>query len=49
VKDYRCPQCGRLLFKSDAPAGSVQIACEVCRKVRTLPVAIKPTNVQTTR
>jgi phage FluMu protein Com len=49
MKDYRCPKCGRLLFKSDAPAGYVQIACEICRRVRTLPVATKALKVQTTR
>jgi len=40
---YRCPSCGRLLFKSDAPAGTVQTNCPQCKRVRS--VEVKPTPV----
>ena len=48
MKDYRCPECGRLLFKSDAAAGTIQTVCPRCRwavrsvkiESRTLPPKI---------
>ena len=42
MKEYRCKDCGRLLFKSDAPTGTVQTFCPRCRALRAVkltPVA----------
>ena len=47
MKEYRCPECGRLLFKTDAAAGNVQTLCRECKAIRT--VAVKAATVQTTR
>lgn len=41
MNEYRCPECGRLLFKSDAPSGTVQTVCKPCKAIRTYPVALK--------
>lgn len=38
--EYHCPECGRLLFKSDASAGVVQTPCPKCRAIRTVPVRL---------
>ena len=48
LKDYRCPRCERLLFKAEG-SGLVQVQCDHCRKVRTMPLATKAVKVQTTR
>jgi phage FluMu protein Com len=40
AQPYRCPACGKLLFKSDAEAGQVETFCRLCKRVRT--VAVKP-------
>lgn len=48
MRDYRCPGCGRLLFKADVAVGTVQIPCKDCRRLRTFPIATKDTPSHTT-
>jgi len=38
VIEYRCPACGRLLFKSDSTQGKVQLPCPRCGAIRLLQV-----------
>ena len=45
----RCPECGRLLFKTDVEAGAVQIFCNDCRKLRMVYLDRKVVTPQTTR
>jgi len=40
--EHRCPACSRLLGKSDGKAGTLQIACPRCKKVRTFHVGPVP-------
>lgn len=35
-REYRCKDCGKLLFKSDAPQGTVQAFCQRCRALRAV-------------
>jgi phage FluMu protein Com len=45
----RCPECGRLLFKTDLSAGTIQTFCKDCRAVRTVHLDQKVITPQTTR
>lgn len=36
MNEYRCPKCGKLLFKSDAPTGRVQAFCRPCGALRVV-------------
>lgn len=38
MKDFVCPKCQRLLFKSDAEQGRVQVPCPRCKRLRTIDV-----------
>jgi len=38
LKDYRCPACGRLLFKSDATVGQVEALCRRCKETKLTPL-----------
>lgn len=42
VQPYRCPSCGKLLFKSDADAGRVETFCHQCKKLRVVEVRPNP-------
>jgi DNA-directed RNA polymerase subunit RPC12/RpoP len=42
VIGYRCPKCGKLLFKSDAPQGAVQVPCPRCGAIRLVKVGPQP-------
>jgi phage FluMu protein Com len=42
VRPYRCPTCGKLLFKSDAEAGRVETRCRTCKVLRTINVRAPP-------
>lgn len=42
LTEYRCPSCGKLLFKSDAPTGVVQTPCPRCRAVKLVKVQSPP-------
>jgi formylmethanofuran dehydrogenase subunit E len=48
VKDYRCPQCNRLLFQSDAPAGNVKTVCRTCMGLKVVHLDPKKVKPQTT-
>jgi len=49
MKDYRCPNCGKVLFKAEGN-GLVQILCRPCgNKIRSVTVEQKAATVQTTR
>ena len=49
MKDYRCPNCGKVLFKAEGN-GLVQILCRPCgNKIRSVTVEHKSATVQTTR
>lgn len=41
--EYRCLKCGRLLFKSDAATGRVQIPCPRCETVQMIALKPSPT------
>jgi uncharacterized Zn finger protein (UPF0148 family) len=47
MKDYRCPACGRLLFRYDVLAGNVQAFCKSCQRNRTLVIDHKQVTAQT--
>jgi len=46
--EYRCPDCKRLLFKSDCPGGRVQVPCPRCGTVKMVRV-IPPIRLVTAR
>lgn len=47
--EYKCPSCGKLLFKSDAPTGQVQLPCPRCRAVRLVSVRPPPVRLTAVR
>lgn len=47
VQPYRCPDCGKLLFKSDAEAGRVETFCRTCKTLVKLEV--RPNAARLTR
>lgn len=46
--EYRCT-CGKLLFKSDAPAGRVQVPCPRCGTVKMVVVRPPPVRLTAVR
>jgi phage FluMu protein Com len=42
VQPYRCPTCGKLLFKSDADAGRVETYCRPCKVLRSIELKAAP-------
>jgi DNA-directed RNA polymerase subunit RPC12/RpoP len=49
MKDYRCPECGRLLFKSDTSSGTIQTYCKTCGALRIIHLDHKVMTPHTTR
>jgi phage FluMu protein Com len=49
VKDFHCPQCNRLLFKSDADQGRVQVPCPRCKTMRMVDLARRPPRLAVVR
>jgi hypothetical protein len=45
----RCPECGRLLFKTDDNTRVVQTFCKDCNALRIVRLDQKTVTVQTTR
>lgn len=45
----RCPECGRLLFKTDLSTGTIQMFCKDCRALRIVRLDHKDVTQHTTR
>lgn len=36
LKEYRCPDCGKLLFKGDIHVAVIEIKCKRCKKISVI-------------